>query len=159
MTTKLKWLPRTLLLGPNLALCTTEAQYHQALKHLKCTTDREWLSQRAAGKYLALTNETGLMTVLVYIRPTDNKLHDLATLVHEAVHVWQCFKEHIGETNPGRETEAYAIESIWRTLMADYARQTDTDPKTAMPAVPRKTDAAGTPSSGAIHDDRQSTLA
>jgi hypothetical protein len=46
-----------------------------------------------------------------------------AVLVHEAVHVWQHFREHIGETKAGDEQEAYCIETISYNLMQSYKKQ------------------------------------
>jgi hypothetical protein len=37
------------------------------------------------------------------------------------VHIWQRYKEYIGEDSPGIEIEAYAIENISKTLMEEYA--------------------------------------
>lgn len=48
---------------------------------------------------------------------------DIATLVHESVHVFQKIMQDVGEEEPGAETEAYSIESIFQNLFVEYARQ------------------------------------
>lgn len=47
-----------------------------------------------------------------------------ALLVHEAMHVWQAFCEHVGEKSPSDEFEAYSIQSIFHELMTAYANKT-----------------------------------
>jgi hypothetical protein len=42
-------------------------------------------------------------------------------LVHEAVHVFQEMCAHTGDTNPSRETEAYAIQRISAELINAYS--------------------------------------
>lgn len=44
-----------------------------------------------------------------------------ATLVHEAVHVWQRVRDILGPGDLGREMEAYAVQNIAGHLMRAYA--------------------------------------
>jgi len=44
----------------------------------------------------------------------------IGVIVHEAVHVWQSVQEHIGETSPGREMEACAIQAITQHLIEAF---------------------------------------
>lgn len=43
-------------------------------------------------------------------------------LVHEAVHVWQGYREFIGERKPSDEFEAYSIQGIFSTLLLAYSQ-------------------------------------
>ena len=132
------------------------------MKHLKYDANAEWLAPNTKACVTHFESAKDGIVLVVSVRPSDDYPDILGTLVHESVHIWQQYKKYIGETKPGKEQEAYAIEAIWRTLVDDYARQCppmEKPAETVVPAIPRKTDAAGTPSSGAIHDDRQSTLA
>lgn len=43
-------------------------------------------------------------------------------LVHEAVHVWQGYREYIGESKPSDEFEAYSIQGIFSTLLLEFSR-------------------------------------
>jgi len=51
----------------------------------------------------------------------DDPVEVVCLLVHEAVHVWQNILGQIGEKHPGREPEAYAIQSISRGLIRAYS--------------------------------------
>jgi hypothetical protein len=55
------------------------------------------------------------------LHKTDDKLW--ATVVHEAVHVWQAIREYLGETQPAVEQEAYCIEQIASNLIAQYRKR------------------------------------
>lgn len=46
----------------------------------------------------------------------------VALIVHEAVHVWQAICNHIGETHPSNEAEAYAVQAITTGLMVAYSK-------------------------------------
>lgn len=44
----------------------------------------------------------------------------LAVLVHECVHVVQRWQEFVGESEPGKEFQAYFLEEVFRNLATDY---------------------------------------
>ena len=120
----LQYLNRCLLLGHHYALCTDEAAFKKELKRLNIP-HKEWPEFMGNGH--ACTNtfdaETGGgITHIICIHRTKKKTrHQIcALLCHEAVHVWQRFIKDIGETNPGDETEAYAIQHISQSLMEAY---------------------------------------
>lgn len=47
----------------------------------------------------------------------------LLTLVHESVHVVQHYLETVGEDKPGKEIEAYLVESVFRELSKQLKRK------------------------------------
>jgi hypothetical protein len=52
-----------------------------------------------------------------------NAIEVAGLLIHEAVHIWQQHCDDIGESDPGREQEAYAIQAISQELLAEFARR------------------------------------
>ena len=52
-----------------------------------------------------------------------NTVEVAGLIVHEAVHVWQHYCMMIHEHEPASEQEAYGIQSISKSLMAEYARR------------------------------------
>ena len=127
---KNKWLDRNLLvLNGYYTLCTTEKQYNAALKHLR-VKHREapsFLASPRANATVHHFNCEDKYCAVVCLGNTKERTNAqvLALLVHEAVHIWQEFKENIGEGAPGRELEAYAIQSISQSLITEYFRQKD----------------------------------
>lgn len=125
---KNKWLRRDLLeLNGFYTLCTTEKQYRLTLKHLKIKTKDapSFLITQQANATVHCFDSKGKTCYVVCIGNTEGQTREqiLALLVHEAVHIWQDFKASIGEHNPGRESEAYAIQMLSQSLMIEYFRQ------------------------------------
>lgn len=121
------WLDRRIAApGPFLALCLSEAEFAAACDHLKVTDRPKFLStaQADATAHHFSTPDNGL-AVIVCLGSTDGRapVEVAGLLVHEAVHAWQAYADHIGERSPGAEQEAYAIQSIAQELMAEFARR------------------------------------
>ncbi len=60
---------------------------------------------------------------IVAIRPCQDGATVRSHLVHEAVHVWQCHCEAVGEFKAGAESMAYGIQNIYTQLLTAYNRQ------------------------------------
>lgn len=122
------WLGRSLVVGPYLCLCTTAKDYHAVMDYLKVPAHQRgpWVGKRAdATTHLLENQDHGLAAVVCLGDVSQRSPIDVAALlVHEAVHVWQAFCEHIGEKPPSDEFEAYSIQALSRELMAAYANKT-----------------------------------
>lgn len=121
------WLDRGLSYGPHFVLCLNAKAFQQALADIDLPRE-EWEPWINEGEY-ALTHtynhHTGEIACIVCLAKKPKDVVDLAAIVaHEATHVWQRFCQHIGESKPGMETEAYAIQYIVWQLMDSYRRQT-----------------------------------
>lgn len=125
---KAQWLNRSLLVGPYLTLCTTEEMFRRVL-----TEDLEFTeplpfhgSQYANATTHHLENKDGEAVAIVCISGYRGRdpIAVAGLLVHEAVHVWQEHCKRIGESAPGREAEAYAIQWISQELLWEFVRQT-----------------------------------
>ena len=114
---KTEWLDRRIAApGPYLALCLNEAQFAAALGHCGIAAGAApFLSTTHADATThMLTNRHGELTCVVCLGDCEGRsgVEIAGLLVHEAVHVWQQYADRIGETHPGSEQEAYAIQSI-----------------------------------------------
>ena len=121
------WLNRRVAApGPYLTLVTSQDEFDQAMRHCKQPLGRPYLStKRADATTHLLSNDRGETVAVVALGDMSNRsgVEIAGLLVHEAVHVWQEHCENIGETHPGREQEAYAVQGIAQELMAEYARR------------------------------------
>lgn len=111
-----------------LALCTSEKMFFAELRKLKMP-EREWppflgSTQSNATAHFLATPE-GVDCTIVCLSDTDKRsaIEIAGILVHEAVHVFQRYCEHIGEGAPSSEFEAYSIQWISQSLMEAYVSQ------------------------------------
>ena len=122
------WLDRRIAApGPYLALCLSQDEFDSAMAHLKIKTSASYVNEGKGGTTHHATNPSGELVCVVCIGDYAgrNPVEVAGLLVHEAVHVWQEYADSIGETSPGREQEAYAIQSIAQELMAEFAARAD----------------------------------
>jgi hypothetical protein len=120
---RVKWLDRTMMAGPYLTLCLSEEEYRAALKSIRIPDDGEpWCPEHFDGAKCHQIRSSGALHCIVTMNGSGEHLPEevAAMLAHEAVHVWQATCEFIGETNPGREQAAYAIQNIVYVLYQDY---------------------------------------
>lgn len=123
---KVNWLSRRVACpGPYLALVLSQDECDAAMKVCKVQPTPYLSTPRAEATTHLLCNDSGESVAIVALGDTSKRtsIEIAGLLVHEAVHVWQEHCENIGERNPGREQEAYAIQGIAQELMAEYARR------------------------------------
>lgn len=121
-----KWLARRVAKpGPYLTLCLSKEELRVASKRL---TDDVMPFPMSGALCSTFTNKgTNELCAIVSLsevaQKNRNAIEMAGLLIHEAVHVWQAYIEHMGETNPGDEQEAYAIQAISQELLAEYSRR------------------------------------
>ena len=121
-----KWLDRRISApGPYLCLCLSEAEYLSAMKCAKISCPGPWIKTTQADATAHHFFNDGKFTVVVCLGSTSGRspVEIAGLLVHEAVHAWQEWCDFYGEMAPGKEQEAYAIQSLSQELMAEYARR------------------------------------
>lgn len=129
---KLKWLDRTLIVGPYLVLCKTEKELAAAFKHCNLDynqykSDEELrFPDQGCAKTFRLEKEGAEMHInVVALGSTSGASYSqvLGILAHEASHVVDDFFEAIRETNPSSEFKAYCTQAIVENLVEDYRRK------------------------------------
>jgi hypothetical protein len=120
------WLDRHLITGPVLVLCLTEAAFGVVMRDCKIPRNDwgPWIQEGANATMHSLTDSVGEMVCAVCLQTNDKVVATqiAGLLVHEAVHVWQKWRESIGEKEPSKEFEAYGIQQISQRLMHAYAQ-------------------------------------
>lgn len=122
-----KWLDRRIAHpGPYLTLCLTEGEYIKAMAHLRIKQYDTWVkTEYSHATTHKCTNHKSEATCVVCLRDWEERdpVEVAGLLVHEAVHIWQFYAAMIGESDPGSEQEAYAVQAIAQELMAEFARR------------------------------------
>jgi hypothetical protein len=123
---KTNWLDRRISApGPYLCLCLSDKEYRLAMKDLKQDQIEPWIktTQADATAHHIWTKNGTAVVVCINGWEGKNSIEIAGLLVHEAVHAWQEWCTFYGETNPGAEQEAYAIQGISQELMAEFSRR------------------------------------
>ncbi len=124
----MKWLDRDLILGPYLMLATNEQEFRDAMRHMEqAWSDHDpWVNKGADATTWSFCNPKGERVCVVCLRNDKDRspIEIAGVLVHEAVHVWQEYRDGVGETKPSSEFEAYSIQAIAQRLMTAYRDQT-----------------------------------
>lgn len=119
-----KWLNPALLTCDHVGICFNDRDFQRELRRLKVPSHNwgSWLTEGALATTHHLTSEKGSRASIVCtpIRPEWEGVEVATLLVHEAVHVVQEYFEWIGEAQVGKETQAYAIQSVSAQLMRAY---------------------------------------
>lgn len=124
---KPQWRERALIYGPYFTLCLTERDFTEQLDGLGITSHPPYVSHAGADATTHhLSNRANERVCIVCIKDwyARTGIEVAGLLVHEATHIWQEWLESVGEHAPGRETAAYAIQSLSQELMLEFARQT-----------------------------------
>lgn len=123
---RIKWLERYTVFAPYVTLCLSRAEFLAAAKHCFVEDDGQWLDMDQQMACVHTWERGGKIVCIVCMHPDAlqaDPIEVAATLVHEAVHVFQRLCDSIGEREPSREFEAYSIERISEQLMREYRRR------------------------------------
>jgi hypothetical protein len=121
------WLERTLLVGPFLALVTSEKELLSLIDGIPGATPPDHWCGRESWQACTHTWSLGpdlMCIVAINLESTEfmTPTAVAALLVHEATHVLQATKQKIGG-DIGNEAEAYAMQNICLELFNAYAKR------------------------------------
>lgn len=123
----MKWLDRRIAApGSYITLCLNDIAFQKAMHNCGIKNPPNWiLSQQSNASTHFLLSEKNELTSIVCLSDWQGRdvVEVAGLLVHEAVHIWQQYAEHIGEKNPEREQEAYAVQAIAQELLEEFRRR------------------------------------
>jgi hypothetical protein len=111
-----------------MALFVDEKSYSQWLQREKIKPYKDFVAKDANGCCHFFENDETYSTIVAvclninHMQKKDS-ISQAATIIHEAVHVYQECLRFLGETNPGDEFAAYSIQRISEQLMRSYVAQ------------------------------------
>lgn len=121
------WLDNALISGPHFCLATSDEEYQEACAWLDIpqATRGVWLDVAGGEDACVHIMQTVKNTCIVCLSvlESDSGITIAGRLVHEAVHVWQSYKQYICEHTPSMEFEAYSIQKIAVELMQAYTNK------------------------------------
>ena len=121
---KIYWCERNPLNTPYLTLYLTDKQFKRVLKHSEIEDDTDWILPNADATTHLYTRQSKQVSIVCVNSPDTPTLVELVGLLaHEATHVWQSFRDHIGETHPSSEFEAYCVQHFTQQLLDAYIKQ------------------------------------
>lgn len=117
----------------NIGFCPTKKIFYGLRKSLGMGKDKGggfYPKGKQACAHRLICRKTGIahfiVTVADGVEKTGLPQGIAAALAHEAAHVWQYIKAHIGEESPGAEQEAYAIQGITLELIEAFEKSRGT---------------------------------
>ena len=123
-----RWLDRTLLLGPYIALATNEKEFKRLLRSMDLETDAPWLRDKWNASAHWWEQDSNMVCIVCIKMYRERDPIEVASLIaHEATHIWQVIERKIGG-DIGDEMEAYAIQNLCQTLFTEYARRLNERP-------------------------------
>lgn len=120
----MKYINRSLMRGPFVALCLSETAFRRELALFKVKPHEQpefcYHGANATTHYLEYKKEkVAIVCLTLWLGAKPLEIAGL--LVHEATHIWQKHCAWIHEDEPGHEAEAYGIQLIAQGLMGAYA--------------------------------------
>jgi len=103
----------------SISLFTSKKKFKKELKRIKAPKGLVFIVDGGD----ATTHFIGshcIVCIKKYKKTKWSKSQIHCLLVHEAVHLWQEVRSHIGEDNPSAEFEAYSIQQLSQNLIDAY---------------------------------------
>ena len=103
---------------PAIYLCLSQDEFEKTCKRNGLVPVGEWIKNPQCH---ATAHTFGGDTVVCMRDPGERPHHEIfGLLIHEAVHIGQEWCDVYGESSPGREQEAYAIQCFSQSLICAY---------------------------------------